>query len=183
MQWGPDSDAKFFMHVLKIHNVKLDYGALAIAMGNDVTPKALVHRVAKLRSMAEDASTPVAGASSGLGLPQPNKRAPAKRAPRTAPAPAGKKAANKTPNVAGAKRTAAGTVKNGNGKEKGNGGSPLQNVFAAYNGGEDEGGEDEEGEEGKVEVPSKKVKATIAGVALEDESTDAEEGEGGVRYA
>ena len=28
------SNSQLFMHVLKIHNVKLDYSALALAMGN-----------------------------------------------------------------------------------------------------------------------------------------------------
>ncbi|CAD6575514.1 MAG: hypothetical protein ASARMPREDX12_002333 [Alectoria sarmentosa] len=197
MQWGHDADAKLFMHVLKIHNVKLDFPALAMAMGNDVTPKAITHRIAKLRSMAQDASSPAAGASAGLSLPQPNKRtAPAKQAPRApgSPSPAGKKgtatatAANKTP-VGGTKRTATGAVKNGKGKVSG--GSPLQNVIAAYNGNGDEDNEDEDEDEDEVvvvETPSKKVKTAKADMAAgsagqKDESAEGGDGEGGVEYA
>lgn len=137
----------------------------------DVTPKALMHRVAKLRSIAEDASTPTSGASSGLGLPQP-----AKRAPR---ASTGKKvviatAADKTPT----KRTATGAVKYGNNGGGGGGGSPLQNVVAAYSG--DGGSADEE-----EKKPGKKVKTASAGKGVGTlayrygyESMEAGEGEG-----
>lgn len=189
MQWGPDADAKLFMHVLRIHNVKLDYTALAMAMGNDVTPKALTHRIAKLRSMAQDASTPVAGSTSGLSLPEPNKRnTTAKRAPRATTAAPDKKgtatAANKAPIGGGTKRTATGAVKDGNGKgngKKASGGSPLQN-----------GGDgDEEGDEGVVERSGKKVKGGYTGmgagsVVKEDEGADADTEEvddGGVGYS
>ncbi|KAK3170004.1 hypothetical protein OEA41_009389 [Lepraria neglecta] len=79
MQWGPEVDAKLFMYVLKIHNVKLDYQALALAMGNDVTPKAITHRIARLRQVADKHCFPTASASPGLGLPVPRTRAPNKR--------------------------------------------------------------------------------------------------------
>lgn len=140
--------------------------------------------------MAQDASSPAAGASAGLSLPQPNKRtAPAKQAPRAtgSPSPAGKKgntiatAANKTP-VGGTKRTATGVVKNGNGKVSG--GSPLQNVIAAYNG----NGDEDEDEAVMVETPSKKVKTAKAGMGAgsagqEDGSAEGGEEDGGVAYA
>lgn len=83
----------------------------------DVTPKAITHRIAKLRSMADDASTPVASTN---GNPGPAKRnSPAKRTPATTTsttAPATKKPvatpAYKDPVlVTGTKRNAAGTAK------------------------------------------------------------------------
>ncbi|CAF9938830.1 hypothetical protein IMSHALPRED_001099 [Imshaugia aleurites] len=205
MQWGPDADAKLFMHVLKIHNVKIDYNALAMAMGNDVTPKALTHRIAKLRSMADDASTPVAGAPPGLGLPQPTKRSPAKRAPAS-PATAGKKGANATTTtannatttttaanaanaanankstLAGTKRNAAGAAKGGNGNGKTNAGSPLTNVVAADGDGvHGNGVHGEAALQGGVEMPAKK-KAKSGGAAMRHQDVDAEADGVGVVY-
>ena len=119
--------------------------------------------------MAEDASTPAAGASAGLGLPQRNKRnTPAKRAPgaTATPSPAGKKAAttaNKNP-VAGAKRTVNGTAKKGNGEGKG--GSSLPNAVAASRGNGNGGGDgevDDEEVEVEMQTPSKKAKTASAG--------------------
>ncbi len=163
--------------------MNLEHHSILILPNTDVTPKALTHRIAKLRSMAEDASTPAAGASSGLPLPQPNRRnAPAKstaRAPATL-SPAGKKsatAANKTP-VTGSKRTAAGTVKKGNGKA--NGGSHLQNVVAASNGNghEDEDDEEESSKKVKTAKAGKRKVATVHG----EESNTAKEGKGGAKH-
>ena len=170
--------------------MNLEHHSILILPTTDVTPKALTHRIAKIRSMAEDASTPAAGASSGLPLPQPHKsNTPAKstaRAPATLPKAGNKSAtaANKTP-VTGSKRTAAGTVKKGNGKA--NGGSHLQNVVAASNGNDHEDENDEE-EELKVEMSSKKVKIANAGkgkvaMAHDEESDTVKEGKGGATYA
>ncbi|KAI9875731.1 MAG: hypothetical protein M1830_008061 [Pleopsidium flavum] len=61
MHWNDKTDVKLFLHVLKIHNVKLNYEALAAAMGSDVTPKAISHRISRLRTIAaaaEDDNTP-----------------------------------------------------------------------------------------------------------------------------
>ncbi|KAI9835956.1 MAG: hypothetical protein M1837_003568 [Sclerophora amabilis] len=52
MHWNDQADARLFTHTLKIHNVKLDYPALAAAMGEGVTPKAIQHRIQKLRAFA-----------------------------------------------------------------------------------------------------------------------------------
>lgn len=138
--------------------------------------------------MAEDASTAAPGATPGLGLPQANKRnkTPAKSTPHATATMATKTS------VAGAKRTAAGTVKNGT--EKANGGSPLQNVAAGVNGNDDEVGEDEETEIEiktpikKAKTPSKKAKTATAAVkaavtASEVESADAEKEDDGTEYA
>lgn len=136
--------------------------------------------------MAEDASTPVAGANPGLGLPQPSKRSPAKRASR-ATATTGKKvatAANKT-SVTGTKRTTTGTAKNGDGKA--NRGNLLQNVVAAHNGNGGEGGEggEDEQEELGVETSGKKVKTAKTDVenGVEYGSAGGEEGGRGVECA
>ena len=94
--------------------------------------------------------------------------------------------------VAGAKRTAAGTVKNGTGKA--NGGSPLQNVAAGDNGNDDEVGEDEETEievkipSKKAKNPSKKAKTATAAVkaavaASEAESAGVGKEDDGTEYA
>ncbi|KAF8245757.1 hypothetical protein K440DRAFT_662536 [Wilcoxina mikolae CBS 423.85] len=52
MQWNDQADARLFANVLKLHVVKLDYLALAKAMGNGVTPKAISHRIAKIKEKA-----------------------------------------------------------------------------------------------------------------------------------
>ncbi|KAL2050878.1 hypothetical protein ABVK25_008776 [Lepraria finkii] len=183
MQWGPDVDAKLFMYVLKIHNVKLDYQALAMAMGNDVTPKAIIHRIAKLRQAANEHSSPSASASPGLGLPAPRTRAPNKR-PR-APATAAKTTpSTKSTTIplgagAGTKRKAApvvpGQLDTAESAEAASadffarGGQPVQ---------EGEGGEEDHDEHD--ESPSKKVKGNaVEGVrahqheeGLEDTQVD-----------
>lgn len=123
--------------------------------------------------MAEDASSstpPTPGSTPGLPLPQP-----AKRTPRPTPSPAGNKNKNKnnnnkkkvaaannskandkTPVVAGTKRTATGTVKN----EPANESSPLLHgtVLAAAAAAGDGGEEEEEEEEVALGTPSKKAK-------------------------
>ncbi|KAI5813027.1 hypothetical protein BZA77DRAFT_346528 [Pyronema omphalodes] len=52
MQWNDQADARLFANVLKLHVVKLDYAQLAKAMGNGVTPKAISHRIAKIKDKA-----------------------------------------------------------------------------------------------------------------------------------
>ncbi|KAA8894510.1 hypothetical protein FN846DRAFT_922921 [Sphaerosporella brunnea] len=52
MQWNDQADARLFANVLKLHVVKLDYPALAKAMGNGVTPKAISHRISKIKEKA-----------------------------------------------------------------------------------------------------------------------------------
>ncbi|KAI5787238.1 hypothetical protein EDC01DRAFT_779675 [Geopyxis carbonaria] len=53
MQWNDQADARLFSNVLRIHVVKLDYHALAKAMGNGVTPKAISHRISKIKEKAK----------------------------------------------------------------------------------------------------------------------------------
>ncbi|CUS09975.1 unnamed protein product [Tuber aestivum] len=56
MQWNDQADARLFANVLKHHVVKLDYQQLARAMGDtlaDVTPKAISHRIAKIKEKAQ----------------------------------------------------------------------------------------------------------------------------------
>ncbi|KAM0805322.1 hypothetical protein BDR22DRAFT_959384 [Usnea florida] len=98
MQWGPDADAKLFVHVLKIHNVKLNYEALASAMGNGTTPPP-----------ATATTNPTTNA---------NPAAPAKTTGNGKATAKDKKKKEKdaTPTAAGGKapkRTANGSVKNG----------------------------------------------------------------------
>ncbi|MCJ1244220.1 hypothetical protein MMC30_001418 [Trapelia coarctata] len=57
MKWGHEADAKLLAAVIRIHNIKLDYPALAAAMGDDCTSKALMHRFAKLKSVANGIGT------------------------------------------------------------------------------------------------------------------------------
>ncbi|KAG0636947.1 hypothetical protein HOY80DRAFT_1053066 [Tuber brumale] len=53
MQWNDQADARLFANVLKHHVVKLDYQQLARAMGDNVTPKAISHRIAKIKEKAQ----------------------------------------------------------------------------------------------------------------------------------
>ncbi|MCJ1336478.1 choline dehydrogenase 7 [Bachmanniomyces sp. S44760] len=59
MNWDEKADAKLFAYVLKLHDIKVNYPALAEAMGSDCTPKAITHRIAKIKSSLKD------GANSG----------------------------------------------------------------------------------------------------------------------
>ncbi|KAL7270333.1 hypothetical protein RUND412_006969 [Rhizina undulata] len=52
MQWNDHADARLFANVLKLHVVKLDYPALAKSMGEGVTPKAISHRISKIKEKA-----------------------------------------------------------------------------------------------------------------------------------
>lgn len=155
--------------------------------------------------MAEDASTATSGASSGLSLPQPNKRTATKpRAPRSmTPGPAAaarKKAAaiednndddeenedEKKPVSAGNggagaggtnKRSATGAIKGANGKLMAKK-SPLQNVVAADDAEKADEDEDEGEEEDDIknEIANKKVKTAGAGmVVVNAEANDGKE--------
>ncbi|KAI9680343.1 MAG: hypothetical protein M1829_001229 [Trizodia sp. TS-e1964] len=86
------------MNVLKIHNIKLDYAALAQAMGENVTAKAIIHRITKLKAIAAaddpDPSTPGAKAGKAKAAKTPSaKGTPAKG--KGDATPEGKKAAGK----------------------------------------------------------------------------------------
>ncbi|RPB15689.1 hypothetical protein P167DRAFT_571336 [Morchella conica CCBAS932] len=52
MQWNEQADARLFANVLKLHVVKIDYAALAKSMGENVTPKAISHRISKIKEKA-----------------------------------------------------------------------------------------------------------------------------------
>ncbi|KAI9825237.1 MAG: hypothetical protein M1832_001271 [Thelocarpon impressellum] len=80
--WNDRQDVRLFINVLKVHSVKLDYAALAAAMGQGVTGKAISHRIAKLRSIAASEEA------------FPSGPAPTSRKPRAKPL-AGKKRAAK----------------------------------------------------------------------------------------
>ncbi|KAG7010093.1 hypothetical protein G7Y79_00001g003650 [Physcia stellaris] len=61
VQWTPNVDALFFKVVLKIHDIKVDYKKAEEALreeGIDVTAKALMHRITKLKTTQVDAAEP-----------------------------------------------------------------------------------------------------------------------------
>ena len=151
----------------------------------DCTAKALTHRIAKLRSMANDDSPAApAGSSPGLGLPSPNKR---KRGPPAAatttkatttavgsnnnnnknkkPAATVTTTANKRPNAAAtAKKGAEKKTKNGNGNVGGD-------VVIERSEEEDDDDDEDEGEDEKVtkgKNKNKKVKLEQTVHAEED---------------
>ncbi|KAE9963351.1 hypothetical protein EG328_011494 [Venturia inaequalis] len=95
MNWGPEADAKLFAAVLKVHDIKVNYAALAAEMGSDCTAKAITHRIAKIKSDGKASST---GAAS---TPTTPKRA---RATKTVSTP-------KTPLTAGRERSRRASVK------------------------------------------------------------------------
>lgn len=58
---------------MKVHNIKPDYAALAAEMGEDVTPKAITHQFARLKSLGKGAantSSPARGKSSANNSPR-----------------------------------------------------------------------------------------------------------------
>ncbi|KAI9827369.1 MAG: hypothetical protein M1826_006294 [Phylliscum demangeonii] len=65
IKWNERADSELFMHVLKIHNIKLDYQALADAMGSGCTSNAISHRISRLKSMAagDEGTTSSAGST------------------------------------------------------------------------------------------------------------------------
>ncbi|KAI9856890.1 MAG: hypothetical protein M1813_008727 [Trichoglossum hirsutum] len=100
MTWNDKADVRLFVNVLKIHNIKLDYVEIAKAMGDNVTAKAITHRISKLRQIAaEEESAQRSGSASadGTGSGADNSAAatPAKRR-RTSKAKATKNAAATT---------------------------------------------------------------------------------------
>ncbi|KAL9128746.1 MAG: hypothetical protein Q9217_002625 [Psora testacea] len=153
------------MHVLKIHKVKLDYQALATAMGNDVTPKAITHRIAKLRSMAEEQVSPHPGQEPGTPIEPSKKRGPSAPVPRT-PTLSSKDGGRRgnggrkdtSPPSKGVKRTASGNRKSvGLGAFNGGevGGSPLSQA-SGVDDADETGGEETEGtasKKAKLESP------------------------------
>ncbi|KAI9814035.1 MAG: hypothetical protein M1827_003499 [Pycnora praestabilis] len=56
VSWNAEADAKLLLLIVKVHDVKLDYAALATGMGEDVTPLAVSKHIAKLRSKAVNAN-------------------------------------------------------------------------------------------------------------------------------
>lgn len=138
----------------------------------DVTPKALTHRIAKLRSMAEDASTATSGASSGLSLPQPNKRTATKpRAPRSmTPGPAAGGGA--------AARKKAAVIEDNNDDDEEN--ENEKKPVSAGNGGAGAGGINKRSATGAVKGANGKgmaKKSPLQNVVAADEDEDEEEGE------
>ncbi|KAI9774807.1 MAG: hypothetical protein M1840_000023 [Geoglossum simile] len=104
IRWNAQADVKLFINVLNIHNIKIDYNALADAMGENVTAKAITHRISKLRQIAaEEGSTP-ASESSAVGavatIPKRARGAATKAAKATTP----KKGAATAPNEGGPKK-------------------------------------------------------------------------------
>ncbi|KAI9765382.1 MAG: hypothetical protein M1835_007418 [Candelina submexicana] len=75
MTWNDKADVRLFIHVLKIHSVRLDYPALAAAMGENVTPKALSHRIAKLKAIAAAEETPPSLTTTNAPSPIEKKKA------------------------------------------------------------------------------------------------------------
>ncbi|KAI9853153.1 MAG: hypothetical protein M1838_000009 [Thelocarpon superellum] len=55
VRWDDHAHVRLLINILKVHEVKLDYNALAAAMGEGCTAKAISHRIFKLRKEAESA--------------------------------------------------------------------------------------------------------------------------------
>ncbi|KAL8791939.1 MAG: hypothetical protein Q9195_005428 [Heterodermia aff. obscurata] len=61
VQWTPSVDALFFKVVLKVHDIKVDYKKAEEALreeGIDVTAKALMHRITKLKATQAEPGEP-----------------------------------------------------------------------------------------------------------------------------
>ncbi|RVX71683.1 hypothetical protein B0A52_03867 [Exophiala mesophila] len=53
MTWDENADARLFAGLLTTHDIAVDYKKLAAFMGNGCTPKAITHRISKIRSIAK----------------------------------------------------------------------------------------------------------------------------------
>lgn len=92
MQWTDEATARLLVHILKIHNVKLDYEQLAQCMGPECTAKAVMHRVARIKATAaadgDDADDAdfdgKANPAGGRKTATPTKRKRAKKGAETA---------------------------------------------------------------------------------------------------
>ncbi|KAL8921997.1 MAG: hypothetical protein Q9208_005451 [Pyrenodesmia sp. 3 TL-2023] len=96
MKWDAAADASLFKCVLKVHDVKPNYGELAKEMkelGYDCTPKALTHRIGNIRK-STGGPTDASASDAGGGTPanntpvknaKPAKATKAKPAPKNAP--------------------------------------------------------------------------------------------------
>ncbi|KAF2142745.1 uncharacterized protein K452DRAFT_297282 [Aplosporella prunicola CBS 121167] len=79
MQWNHEADAKLLAAILKVHSFSVSYQALAEEMGQDCTPKAVTHRIAKLKAIAKGSGNTSASAPSTPRKP----RTPAKKGATT----------------------------------------------------------------------------------------------------
>ncbi|KAF2094011.1 hypothetical protein NA57DRAFT_81014 [Rhizodiscina lignyota] len=76
VKWDAEADAKLFAAFIKVHNVKIDYEALAREMGPDCTAKAIMHRIGKIKGPAGAKGANGKGANGGSPA-TPRRRAPA----------------------------------------------------------------------------------------------------------
>ncbi|KAL8754638.1 MAG: hypothetical protein Q9184_005050 [Pyrenodesmia sp. 2 TL-2023] len=174
MKWDPAADASLFKCVLKVHDIKPNYGELAKEMkelGYDCTPKALTHRIGNIRKATGAPAD--ASASDAVTTPgnSPMKAKPGKAAKSTTTTAAAASKAQKKDDAAAAKgkkeKNAAAKADGakGGGKRK-----RLEMGYAAVNEDEEEKsvGSGDGGEEGEE---------IVKGEDEEDEE-DEEEGMG-----
>ncbi|TID19494.1 hypothetical protein E2P81_ATG06661 [Venturia nashicola] len=132
MNWGPEADAKLFAAVLKVHDIKVNYAALATEMGADCTAKAITHRIAKIKSDGK-------AAGGGGSIPAAGNTPKRVRAPM----------APKTPVSASKERTRRASAK------------PPKYALSDEDHDDDSENEIKEDEEAGGESPSKKVKTEV----------------------
>ncbi|MCJ1462304.1 hypothetical protein MMC07_000904 [Pseudocyphellaria aurata] len=109
MQWGNEADVQLFKILLKTHDVKIDYKVLAEGMGNGITPKAITHRIGKIRSLpAEDGE----GNPSPIITPKPVTSKPEKKPPRARAKAAATGSPTKGKERAKGKKRSAATIEN-----------------------------------------------------------------------
>ncbi|MCJ1387212.1 hypothetical protein MMC18_000052 [Xylographa bjoerkii] len=58
MIWTDQARAELFGHIIRIHNVKINYDLVVAAMGPECTKNAIMHQVQKLKTVNDDAATP-----------------------------------------------------------------------------------------------------------------------------
>ncbi|MCJ1267097.1 hypothetical protein MMC22_006982 [Lobaria immixta] len=125
MQWGNEADLQLFKILLKTHEVKVDYKVLAEAMGNGITPKAITHRIGRIRTLpgpGDDGDTTPTSTPKAKGTPKkitpkktPTPRGAAKAAKAAASDSSPTKAATRGK---GKKRGAAALAENGDETEE-----------------------------------------------------------------
>jgi hypothetical protein len=53
-KYHPNTTLQLFASVLKVHDIKMNYAAVAEAMGGGATPKAIQHRITSIKHKAVD---------------------------------------------------------------------------------------------------------------------------------